>query len=77
MKRSLEILCFLGIQALNCKEANQVFSKAGAEIILKGILGEDMNYNFEDIQQTPYFGPDTIVEAEPVKVAEGVQIEES
>ncbi|KAH6918791.1 DEAD/H helicase [Coprinopsis sp. MPI-PUGE-AT-0042] len=69
--------CAKCIQALRCKEANQVFSKPGAEIILKGILGRDMNYNFEDLHQTPYFGPDTIVEAEPVKVAEGVQIEES
>jgi DEAD/DEAH box helicase domain-containing protein len=60
-----------------CKEANQVSSKVGAEIILKGILGQDISYNYEQVKSTPYTGPNTIVEAPAVKALEGIQIEES
>ncbi|EAU88392.2 DEAD/H helicase [Coprinopsis cinerea okayama7 len=74
---SCEDGCAKCVQSLVCKEANQVSSKVGAEIILKGILGQDISYNYEQVKSTPYTGPNTIVEAPAVKALEGVQIEES
>ncbi|TFK25045.1 DEAD/H helicase [Coprinopsis marcescibilis] len=67
--------CAKCVQSLICKESNQVSSKIGAEIILKGILGHDVSYNSNNLTK-PYVGPETIVEAPLVKAVEGIQIEE-
>lgn len=66
-----------GVQSPSCKEANQVSSKLGALIILKGLLGRDLNYTHEALHEAFYTGPETVVDALPVVAAPGIEIEES
>lgn len=69
--------CTKCVQSTSCKEANQVSSKLGALIILKGLLGRDLNYTHETLHENIYAGPETIVDAPPVLAAPGIEIEES
>ncbi|KXN90485.1 Putative ATP-dependent helicase HRQ1 [Leucoagaricus sp. SymC.cos] len=69
--------CMKCVQSTTCKEANQVSSKIGAGIIIKGIL--DLSI---DPDTVPYQGeiqqiqvPDTIVEAETVYARDNVEVE--
>lgn len=62
-------------QSPSCTEKNAVCSKMGAIVILRGIL--DLKI---DIDSIPFEGTkappvDTIVNAAPVRIAEGVQVE--
>jgi len=61
-----------------CKEANQVMSKAGAEVILKSLLNKEI-----DVEGLPW-GPDdervpagieTVVAAEEIRPRRGMQVE--
>jgi hypothetical protein len=68
-----------GVQSTSCREANQVSSKLGAGIIIKGILGltidqDTIPYQEGGLQQTQ--APNTIVNAETVYSREKVNIEE-
>lgn len=67
----------LGVQSPACKEANQVSSKLGALIILKGFLGRELNYSQETLQEGVYTGPETIVDAPAVLATPDIEIEES
>lgn len=69
--------CTKCVASPSCKEANKVMSKLGATIILKGLLGRELDYSHENIQAEVYNGPDTIVDAPPVLAAQGIEIEES
>ncbi|KAF7440973.1 hypothetical protein PC9H_001322 [Pleurotus ostreatus] len=71
--------CFEGctncILSPACKENNAVYSKLGALIVLKGILA--LNIDVKEISQEtrPMRGLPTIVEAGPVPVVSGVEVE--
>ena len=65
--------CFLGITSAFCKEQNLVSSKIGARIVIRGILG--LPIDVEAIPEGDSNGIDTIVEARPVRVVDGVEIE--
>ncbi|KAF5358075.1 hypothetical protein D9756_001743 [Leucocoprinus leucothites] len=68
-----------GVQSTTCKEANQVSSKTGAGIIIKGILGLSINPDTIPYQETGLQYnevPDTIVDAETVFARDNVEVEE-
>lgn len=66
--------CTRCVQSTFCKEGNKVCSKLGAEIILKQILGLDINKEGIPYRTDP-LPHNTIVEAFPVSVADGVNVE--
>ncbi|KAJ3572806.1 hypothetical protein NP233_g2842 [Leucocoprinus birnbaumii] len=67
------------VQSTTCKEANQVSSKTGAGIIIKGILGLSIDPDTIPYQQTELQYnevPNTIVEAETVIPRDNIVVEE-
>ncbi|KIK06641.1 hypothetical protein K443DRAFT_129904 [Laccaria amethystina LaAM-08-1] len=66
--------CTRCVRSIFCKEGNKVCSKLGAELILKQILGLDINQDGIPYRMDP-LPHNTIVEAFPVSVADGVNIE--
>jgi DEAD/DEAH box helicase domain-containing protein len=64
----------LGVDSPACKDGNDVSSKTGAQVILRGVLGLAI-----DLRAIPDVDPDsipeTVVEAEAVWGAEGVRVE--
>lgn len=68
------LICHEGVQSAFCKEGNKVCSKLGAELILKQILGLDINQDGIPYRMDP-LPHNTIVEAFPVSVADGVNVE--
>lgn len=65
--------CINCIDDPSCKESNEVASKLGALVILKGILGRSLGLDdFPDVDSNEV--PDTIMEAEPVRAAEDVEM---
>jgi len=67
------IPCLSGVQSPSCREGNEVSSKIGALIILKGILGLAMDADGIAPQQD--VGHGTIVVASSVRAVEGIQVE--
>jgi hypothetical protein len=66
-----------GIDSLFCKEGNEVSSKVGAQIILRGILGMPINLNGIPATRSMYDPEmDTIAEAFRVPSAENITIED-
>jgi len=64
----------IGVQSSVCKEKNEVSSKIGALLIIKGVLGLPIDIDAIPAQQGRIL-PDTIIEAESVGVALGNVIE--
>ena len=72
---SLVLCAYAGVHSAACKEANEVASKLGATIILRGLAGLSVNR-----ENVPYNADgtfyNTIVEAPPVQTAEpNLQVE--
>lgn len=65
----------LGILSPACKENNAVHSKLGALIVLKGILALNIDVKEISKETGPMRGLPTIVEAGPVPVISGVEVE--
>ncbi|KAF8580679.1 P-loop containing nucleoside triphosphate hydrolase protein [Ramaria rubella] len=66
--------CVRCIDSPACKEGNEVSSKLGAQVVLRGILG--MATNLDAIPDVdPESVPGTIVEAESVRTIDGVEVE--
>lgn len=67
-----------GVQSATCKEANQVSSKIGGGIIIKGILGLSIDPDTipYQIDQQQIQVPETIVEPQIVYAREKVDVEE-
>jgi len=71
----LFLTCCPGIHSSGCKENNEVASKIGAQIVLRGVLG--MPLNSDDVpflEDAPSY-PSTIIEAPSVKTVENVEVE--
>lgn len=63
----------VGCQSATCKESNIVSSKLGARVVLRGLLNLPME---EDAIPTDENGiTDTVIEADPVVLAPGVEVE--
>jgi hypothetical protein len=68
------ILQTLGVDSPTCKERNEVSSKLGAQVVLRGILGYSINLDaIPDMD--PDSVPETVIEAESVRAVDGVEIE--
>ena len=67
------LIAFQGIQSPYCREQNIVASKLGAQIVIRSILGLPIDIDAIPEGETEIL--DTIVEAEPVRAAEGVEVE--
>ncbi|KAI5124321.1 hypothetical protein M0805_008928 [Coniferiporia weirii] len=65
--------CAECIRSSYCKEGNIVSSKIGAQIVIRGILG--LPIDIDAIPDAAQIGADSIVEAEPVRAVDGVEIE--
>lgn len=66
---------FSGIHSGTCKEGNEVSSKLGCHLILKSILGMHIDPDSIPDQDEMFEVYNTIVEAEEVRAAEGVEVE--
>lgn len=65
---------FKGIDSPACRESNEVSSKLGAQVILRGVLGLTIDLDaIPDID--PDSIPETVVEAESVQEIDGVEVE--
>ncbi|TFK42769.1 DEAD/H helicase [Crucibulum laeve] len=62
-------------QSTMCREANEVGSKLGASIVLKGLLGHELDPDAIPLQEQTVSLPQTIVEASAVRRANDVRIE--
>ncbi|KAL0947335.1 hypothetical protein HGRIS_013454 [Hohenbuehelia grisea] len=71
---SCEEGCTECVLSARCKENNEVFSKLGAQLILQGVLGRDINANAVPAAESGR-GFNTIVDAESVPITSGVEIE--
>ncbi len=67
-----------GVQSATCKEANQVSSKVGGGIIIKGILGLSIDPDTvpHQVDQQHIQIPETIVEPQAVYARENIEVEE-
>ena len=66
----------VGVLTPYCKENNKVASKLGAQIILRSILGLPIDVDaIPSTEDSQPHAQNTIVEADPVRVVEGVEIE--
>jgi DEAD/DEAH box helicase domain-containing protein len=70
-----------GIQSYSCKEANKVASKLGALIVIKGVLGIEIDPDTIPMEQHDASEPrgrDTIIDASPVRTSGGkIEIEKA
>ena len=66
---------FLGVQSAVCKEGNEVSSKIGAQIILRAILGLEIDADSIPVQTERLNTFRTIVEASNVPAEKGVAVE--
>lgn len=64
-----------GIQSPLCKDGNQIFSKIGAQLILRSLIGLKIDPDSipAQIEGVPQF--QTIVEADYVRPLDGTQVE--
>jgi DEAD/DEAH box helicase domain-containing protein len=61
------------VDSPDCKENNQVSSKLGAQVILQGILGLEIDWgSFPDVD--PDTIPETVIEADSVHIVEAVGV---
>lgn len=67
------LIALTGIQSPYCREQNIVASKIGAQIVVRSILGLPIDIDAIPEGETEIV--DSIVEAEPVRAAEGVELE--
>lgn len=67
-------LGFLGVQSPACKEGNLVCSKIGALLILKSVLGFEIDSTSISVQGDSSQA-NTIVEAAPVPTVDEIQVE--
>lgn len=63
------------MQSPSCKEGNEVSSKLGAQVILRGILGLEIEPENIVLQFEGHRGFDTVIEASTVRAIDGVQVE--
>lgn len=68
-------ITFAGIHSGSCREKNEVTSKLGALIVLKGLLGIEVDPDTIPIQTDELVGHDTIVEPPGVGAMAGVSVE--
>lgn len=64
----------IGVQSANCKESNVVSSKLGARVVLRGLL--DLPLEEDAIPLDVNGITNTVVDAEPVQVVPGVEVEQ-
>lgn len=65
----------LGIHSAKCKEENKVSSKLGALLVIRGLLGLEINPDSIPEGVDEETGFDTIVEADYVRPVDGVEVE--
>lgn len=65
----------LGVHSTKCREENQVSSKLGALLILRGLLNLEINPESIPERVDKETGSDTIVEAGYVRALDGVEVE--
>ncbi|EJD05721.1 DEAD/H helicase [Fomitiporia mediterranea MF3/22] len=65
--------CDKCIRSAFCREHNLVYSRIGAQIVIRGILG--LPIDVQAIPEGTSDGVDSIIQADPVRVADGVQVE--
>jgi DEAD/DEAH box helicase domain-containing protein len=58
-----------GVQNAACKEGNLVCSKIGAHIILRGLLGMEVDADAIPMQCDAFGASETVVEADSIKLA--------
>lgn len=63
-----------GVISSYCKENNEVASKLGAQVLLRGVLGLPIDVDAIPEQEDGNFTI-TVVEAQTVRAVEGVQVE--
>jgi len=66
---------FIGVQSPACREDNLVCSKLGAHLILKCILGLDIEQGTVPFQGDGINDLVTVVEAQSVRAIDGIQVE--
>ncbi|KAJ7093176.1 P-loop containing nucleoside triphosphate hydrolase protein [Mycena epipterygia] len=69
--------CIQCIHSSACREKNEVSSKLGALIVLRGILGIHIDPDSIPVQMDAQIGHDTIVEPQRVAVMAGVNVEQA
>jgi len=69
-----ELTMKIGVQSPSCREGNQVSSKVGARVILRGILGLNINPDSIPVQDNEVLW-NTVIEAVSVRPVDGVQVE--
>jgi len=75
-QKPLLLISTVGIDGPYCKEGNEVSSKVGAQVIIRGLLGMPVNLDALPPAQYEYDPEmDTITEAAVVPTAEHVAIE--
>ncbi|KAG8858046.1 hypothetical protein FRB91_010520 [Serendipita sp. 411] len=65
--------CTYCIQSTTCKESNIVSSKLGARVVLRGLLNLPLEESAIPLDETGI--TNTIVDAEPVRIVPGVEVE--
>lgn len=73
LPRSLS--AYLGVQSPACKEDNLVCSKLGAHLVLKAVLGFEIEADCIPFQEKGIQFSNTIIEAQAVQIIDGVQVE--
>lgn len=64
-----------GVDSPACKEHNEVSSKLGAQVILRGILGLSLGLSdFPDVDDSEAVA-ETVIDAESVGAIEGIEVE--
>jgi DEAD/DEAH box helicase domain-containing protein len=64
-----------GVQSAACKEGNEVSSKIGAYVILRAILGLEIDADSIPVQTEGLHVFNTVVEASSVRTLQGVDVE--
>ena len=64
----------VGIISSYCKENNEVASKLGAQVLLRGVLGLPIDIDAIPEQEDGIFTV-TVVEAQAVRAVEGIEVE--
>lgn len=68
-------MSFKGIHSTTCKQGNEVSNKLGCHLILRSILGMDIDPDSIPDQDEMFEVYNTIVEAEQVRAVDGVEVE--
>ena len=66
----------VGVQSMSCREGNQVASKIGARIVLRTVLGLEIDADAIQLQWEEGYDNETVVEAGKVQlIDQGIVIE--